>query len=580
MNFYIMLKKQDPATYGVTPEMIETAMNASFDALLDETFAERARGVSGEVVKGVITKIEGDYASVDVGMKSEGLVPLREFGSETDLSTGDEVEVFIEALDGRNDTVQLSREKARREEVLDGLEKSFNDTAHVKGVIFGRVKGGFTVDLQGVLAFLPSSQVDVRPIKDVTPLMNIDLDFVILKMDRLRGNLIVSRRAIMDESRSEARDEVLADMKEGKILEGVVKNITDYGAFIDLGGIDGLLHITDIAWHRINHPSEVLNLGEVIKVQVIRFNEETGRVSLGLKQMSDDPWMSVADKYTIGSKVKGIVTNITEYGAFIELDSGVEGLIHVSEMSWTRKNVHPGKILSTSQEVEVMVLEIDAGKRRISLGYKQCKENPWDDYASSHPVDEVVEGTIRSITDFGIFIGLSEDLDGLIHMSDISWDKAGEAALADYKKGDTITAKILSVDPEKERISLGIKQLTDDPYKDMGKNVSKDAKVTGKITAVNDAGITVELEDGLEGFIKRADLARDKAKQDVNNFHEGDDVTAMVIRVNKRDRKATLSIKALEVAEEKEAVANYGGGDAGAATLGDALGDALKNAKK
>ncbi len=573
-----MFKEQDPAAFGVTPEMIEKAMSESFETLLDETFEEK-RGLEGEVFKGIITAIDGDQAIVDIGMKSEGRIELREFGSADqigEVKIGDAVDVYVENMDNVRGRLILSREKARREEVLDVLEKAHLANEKVKGVIFGRVKGGFTVDLQGVLAFLPGSQVDVRPIKDVTPLMNVEQELMIIKMDRARGNLIVSRRAIMDESRAEEREDLLKDIHEGKVLDGVVKNITDYGAFIDLGGLDGLLHITDIAWHRISHPSEVISLGETIKVQVIRFNEETGRVSLGLKQLHDDPWKEVADKFPIGAKVKGTVTNITEYGAFVELDQGVEGLIHVSEMSWTRKNIHPGKIVSTSEEVEVMVLEIDSNKRRISLGYKQCKENPWEAYASQAQVGTVVEGPVRSITDFGIFIALNEEIDGLIHMSDISWDKDGAEALADYKKGDTIKAKILAVDPEKERISLGVKQLEKDPNE--GTGVKKGSKVTGTITEINDNGLLVDLGDDVTGQIRVTDLGREKADQDLNRFNAGDEVTALVVRATKREGSIGLSIKALEVQEEKEAVAQYSG-ESGAATLGDALGAALKKAK-
>lgn len=573
-----MFKEQDPAYFGITPDMIENAMSESFDALLDETFTEK-RGLEGEVFKGIVTAIDGDQAIIDIGMKSEGRIEMREFGSADEIAEvkiGDTIDVYVENLDNVKGRLILSREKARREEVLDVLEKAHLATEKVKGVIFGRVKGGFTVDLQGVLAFLPGSQVDVRPIKDMTPLMNIEQELIIIKMDRARGNLIVSRRAIMDESRAEEREDLLKDIHEGKVLDGVVKNITDYGAFIDLGGLDGLLHITDIAWHRISHPSEVIGLGETIKVQVIRFNEETGRVSLGLKQLHDDPWKEVSAKFPIGSRATGKVTNITEYGAFVELDQGVEGLIHVSEMSWTRKNIHPGKIVSTSEEVEVMILEIDASKRRISLGYKQCKENPWEAYASGAKVGTVVEGPVRSITDFGIFIALNEEIDGLIHMSDVSWEKDGADALADYKKGDTIKAKILAVDPEKERISLGVKQLEKDPNEG-AVGVKKGKVVTGTITEIND-GLLVDLGDELMGHIRVQDLGREKVDQDLNRFKTGDEVTALVVRPNKREGSIGLSIKALEVQEEKEAVAQYSG-ESGAATLGDALGEALKKAK-
>ena len=572
----MMKETKDLNSLGVTPEMIETAMDTSFEDALNETFAER-RTFEGNVVKGIITSVDSECATIDVGMKSEGRVPLREFGEAGNVEAGQEVDVYVDNLDNLRGEIQLSREKARREEALDVLEKAHADQEKVKGVIFGKVKGGFTVDVQGVLAFLPGSQVDVRPIKDISHLMHNEQEFMIIKMDRLRGNLIVSRRAIMDESRSEAREDLLKDMEEGKVLEGVVKNITDYGAFVDLGGIDGLLHITDIAWHRINHPSEVISLGEVVKVKVIRFNEETGRVSLGLKQLNDDPWKAVHDSFPIGAKVKGRVTNITEYGAFVELDQGVEGLIHVSEMSWTRKNLHPGKVLSTSEEVEVMVLEIDTDKRRISLGYKQCQGNPWSVYAESHPVGTEVEGAVRSVTDFGLFIGLTEEIDGLVHMSDISWDKAGEAALSDFKKGDMVKAKVLAVDPEKERISLGIKQMEKDPMADV--KVAKGDTLTVKISAVEEDGLAVEMEDGLDGYIKKTDLARDKAEQNTSSYNVGDEITAQVVRVSKRDRKVALSVKAIEIAEEKAALEAYKGSEESGSALGDALSEALASKK-
>ena len=576
-----MFKEQDPSQFGISPEMISNAMDASFEALLDENFSEKG-GMEGAVTKGIITSISDDFATVDVGMKSEGRIALREFGDVSDIKIGTEVDVYIENADDVHGTIRLSREKARREEAMSALETAHSANETVKGVIFGRVKGGFSVEVGGVLAFLPGSQVDARPIKDVTPLMNIELDFQIVKIDRKKSNVIVSRRAIMDEASRGDREELLKDMHEGKQVDGVVKNITDYGAFIDLGGIDGLLHITDIAWHRISHPSEVLNLGETIKVQVIRFNQETGRVSLGLKQLQNDPWQEVANNFPIGAKVKGQVTNITEYGAFVELGSGVEGLIHVSEMSWTRKNVHPGKILATSQEVEVMVLEIDGDKRRISLGYKQCQPNPWDAYASKNDVGSIVEGAVRSITDFGLFIGLNEEIDGLVHMSDISWDNAGEEALASFKKGDHVKAKILSVDADKERISLGIKQLEreENNTSSASTSVRKGGRVTGKITEITGDAVTVDLGEDIPGLIKRADLSLEKDKQDTALSNVGDDVTAQVARVSKKDGYIYLSIKALEIAEEKEAVAQYTSTNDGGATLGDALASALKSSEK
>jgi small subunit ribosomal protein S1 len=570
-----------PKDTGVSPEIIEKSINGDFEKMLDDTFADHG-SMEGSVVKGIILEIEKDFITVDIGMKAEGRISAHEFikpGEETPaVKVGDSVDVYVDNLDDMNGRARLSREKACREEVMTTLEKAHADSEPVKGIIFGRVKGGFTVDVSGVLAFLPGSQVDIRPIKDMSHLMNTLLDFMIIKIDRKRGNLIVSRRAVMDEHRSEARDELLETMEEGMEVEGVVKNITDYGAFIDLGGIDGLLHITDIAWHRINHPSEIISVGQVLKMKVIRFDEDTKRVSLGLKQLQDDPWTTVNESFPIGKKVKGTITNITEYGAFVELASGIEGLIHVSEMSWTRKNVHPGKIVSTSQEVEVVVLEIDPNKRRISLGLKQCQENPWQAYADAHPEGEVVEGAVRSITDFGIFIGLNEEIDGLIHMSDISWEKSGEEALRDYKKGDMIKAKVLSLDPEKERISLGIKQLESDPFAEAADKYKKGDTVKVTVTEISDNGLNVELAKDVAGYIKRTDLSIDKGECDTSKFKEGDTIEAQVVSVGKRDRRINLSVKAQQLSEEKEAVAEYATSSEGeGSALADALGAALKD---
>ena len=563
---------------GISPETIQRALSEDFEKLLDTSITS-SDSVGGTVVPGIIVGIEADVAIIDIGMKAEGRVALREFidpsKPETTITVGDKVDVYVESLDDSNGEAVLSHEKARREQSLDKLEKAFDDAERVKGVIFGRVKGGFMVDVQGALAFLPGSQVDVRPVRDMGPLMHADLEFQILKMDRKRGNIIVSRRAILDEHRAEARDELLKDMHEGKVVEGVVKNITDYGAFIDMGGVDGLLHITDIAWHRINHPSEVLSIGQTMKVQVIRYNEETKRVSLGLKQLQQDPWDGVEATFPLGSKVKGTITNITDYGAFVELSPGVEGLIHVSEMSWTRKNVHPGKIVSTSQEVDVMVLEIDREKRRISLGLKQCQANPWDTFSSQFPEGSEVEGTVRNVTDFGIFVGLTDDIDGLVHMSDISWDKSGEEALGDYKKGDVVKAKVLSIDPEKERVSLGIKQLAEDPSAAMRGAFKKGDSVEGKVTEVTAEQLTVELKDGVVGIVQARDLARDRADQDTSKYKVGDKVSAQVARVEGKKGIVHLSVKAMEIAEEKAAVKAYSGKAEGSASLGDLLGEAL-----
>ena len=471
----------------------------------------------------------------------------------------------------------LSREKARREEAWVQLEEAYNQEKVVEGVIFGRVKGGFTVDLSGAVAFLPGSQLDVRPLRDTNSMMNVPLDFQILKMDRKRGNIVVSRRALLEEERAEQRSELMKNMKEDQVLPGVVKNITDYGAFIDLGGVDGLLHLTDMAWSRLGHPSEIMKVGDTIDVQIIRINPETQRISLGIKQLLDDPWQEVEKKYPLKTKVKGVVTNITDYGAFIELDSGIEGLVHISEMSWTKKNIHPGKILSTSQEVEVMVLDISPEKRRISLGLKQCMENPWDSFSKNFKVGDTIEGTVKNITEFGLFIGLDENLDGMVHLSDLDWNRSGSEAIAEYKKGETVKAIILDVDSEKERISLGVKQLKGDPFSLFAKK--KGAVITGTVSQVNNGGIELVIGDtGLHGFIRKSDLSRDRNDQRPERFAVGEKVDAVVSNVDKSKRKISLSIKALEIKEEKQAVAQYGSSDSGA-SLGDILGAALKESK-
>jgi len=567
-------------------EEIEFSTGEDFASMLEESLADRSK-LEGTVVKGVIVEIDNDMALVDVGLKSEGRVPLKEFaapGEEEaeapELTVGDEVEVFVERMENRNGEAMLSRERARREEAWTQLEKAFADEARVNGVIFGRVKGGFTVDLSGAVAFLPGSQVDVRPVRDVTPLMGSPQPFQILKMDRRRGNIVVSRRAVLEESRAEARQELMANLQEGQVLEGVVKNITDYGAFVDLGGVDGLLHVTDMAWRRINHPSEVLNIGQTVNVQVIRFNPETQRISLGMKQLEADPWEGVEAKYPVGTKIPGRVTNITDYGAFVELEPGVEGLVHVSEMSWTKKNIHPGKIVSTSQEVEVMVLNVDPNKRRISLGLKQCLDNPWSGFAANHPVGSELTGEIKNITEFGLFVGMPGDIDGMVHLSDLSWEKPGEDAIRDFEKGQEVTVKVLDIDPDKERVSLGIKQLTDDPFASATAGVKKGAVVTCEVTRVQDNGIEVSvLPDGAQGFIRKADLSRDRSEQRPERFAAGDKVDARVTNIDPSSRRLTLSIKAREVQEDKEAVAQYGSSDSGA-SLGDILGAAISKAAK
>jgi len=557
-----------------------TEFKESFADLLAESFGT-ANSLEGSVIEGRVVTIENDFAVIDVGLKAEGRVALKEFappGQKAELKPGDIVEVYLERMENAMGEAVISREKARREEAWTILERAFEKGQRVEGVIFGRVKGGFTVDLSGAVAFLPGSQVDVRPVRDITPLMGVPQPFQILKMDRRRGNIVVSRRAVLEETRAEARSELVANLKEGQILEGVVKNITDYGAFVDLGGVDGLLHVTDIAWRRVNHPSEALTIGQTVKVQVIRVNPETQRISLGMKQLLADPWDGVSVKYPVGVKFLGRVTNITDYGAFVELEPGVEGLVHVSEMSWTKKNVHPGKIVSTSQEVEVMVLEVDANKRRISLGLKQCLENPWSAFAGQHPQGTEIEGEVKNITEFGLFIGLEGGVDGMVHLSDLDWNRPGEQAIQDFKKGDIVRAQVLDVDVEKERISLGIKQLGRDPLANAN-DVRKGSVVTGTVVEVNEGGVEVEVgDDGLRGFIRRADLARDRQDQRPERFSVGDKIDAKITNVDRATRKLQLSIKAREIEEEKEAVAQYGSSDSGA-SLGDILGAAMSRAR-
>ena len=552
------------------------AATENFADLLAESFGE-GTNVEGSVVRGFVIGIEGDAVVIDVGLKSEGRVPLKELaapGQQADVSIGDEIEVYVERMEDRNGQAVLSRDKARREEAWGVLEASFEKQERVTGIIFGKVKGGFTVDLSGATAFLPGSQVDIRPVRDLGPLMGTPQPFQILKIDRRRGNIVVSRRAVLEESRAEARTELVSNLQEGQVLQGVVKNITDYGAFVDLGGVDGLLHVTDIAWQRISHPSEALQIGETVEVQVIRFNAETQRISLGMKQLLSDPWENVEGKFPIGAKMEGRVTNITDYGAFVELEAGVEGLVHVSEMSWTKKNVHPGKIVSTSQQVEVMVLDVDLSKRRISLGLKQCTNNPWEDLSATYPVGTEIDGEIRNITEFGLFVGLNDDIDGLVHLSDISWENAGEEALEGFTKGDMVKAKVLDIDVNKERISLGIKQLTDDPFAGQADAYRKGEVVTCTVNAVTDNGIDVTIGENMTGFIRRTDLSRDRAEQRADRFAVGEKVDAVVTSVDKKTRKLSLSIKARESAEEKQAMAEFGSSDSGA-SLGDILGAAL-----
>ncbi|MEO6152137.1 MAG: 30S ribosomal protein S1 [Croceibacterium sp.] len=562
-----------------------------FAKLLDEQLGGADGGFEGRVVKGTVTAIENGMAVIDVGLKSEGRISLREFtrgeGGDDELKVGAEVEVFVDRVENSEGEAMLSRDRARREAAWDKLESEFGEGKRVEGRIFGRVKGGFTVDLDGAVAFLPGSQVDIRPVRDVTPLMEMPQPFQILKMDRRRGNIVVSRRAVLEETRAEQRSELIDKLAEGQVIDGVVKNITDYGAFVDLGGIDGLLHVTDMSYKRVNHPGEVINIGDTVKVQIIRINAETQRISLGMKQLESDPWDGVAAKYPIGARVSGVVTNITEYGAFVELEAGIEGLVHVSEMSWTKKNVHPGKIVSTSQEVEVMVLEVDSDKRRISLGLKQAQRNPWEEFAEAHPVGTEVEGEVKNATEFGLFIGLPGDVDGMVHMSDIAWGISGEEALALHRKGEEVKAIVLDVDVEKERISLGMKQLEKGaPAAGSagtsaggggggGGGLNRNDVVTVTVLEVRDGGLEVQAgDDGATGFIKRSDLGRDRDEQRPDRFQAGQKLDAMVIGFD-RSKKPNFSVKARQIAEEKQAVEQYGSSDSGA-SLGDILGEALK----
>ena len=568
-------------------DMTETQTDSNaggddFAALLEESLAN-TEAFEGTVVKGTILSIDHEHEQVlvDVGLKAEGRIPMKEFlgpDGDPEIKVGDIVDVFVDRIESREGEAVLSREKARREESWTVLEQAYKNNERVTGHIFGRVKGGFTVDLSGAVAFLPGSQVDIRPVRDVTPLMGTPQPFQILKMDRQRGNIVVSRRAVLEEARAEARTELIQNLEEGQIYDGVVKNITDYGAFIDLGGIDGLLHVTDMSWRRVNHPSEVVQIGATVKVKIIRFNSETQRISLGMKQLEPDPWDGAEPKYPVATTFKGRVTNITDYGAFVELEPGIEGLVHVSEMSWTKKNIHPGKIVSTSQEVEVMILEVDTQKRRISLGMKQIGENPWNGFADTSPAGTVIEGDVRNITEFGLFVGLPGDIEGMVHISDLDWQKAGDDAIKDYKKGDLVKVQVLEVDIEKERVGLGIKQLGEDPFASAAGDLKKGSIVTCTVTAVTDGGIEVEVADGLTGFIRKSDLSRDRSEQRRDRFAVGEKVDARITNIDKRDRRLSLSVKAREIAEEKEAMAQYGSSDSGA-SLGEILGPAINRAQ-
>ena len=553
----------------------------TFSDLFEKSF-EKINNLEGSVVEGRVISVEKEAIIVDIGLKSEGRILKREFGNEekTDsIKIGDLVEVYIERIEDINGNTILSREKARREEAWVELEKFHKEEKIVTGIILGRVKGGFTVDIDGATAFLPGSQVDIKPIKDFHSIMNIPQKFQILKMDKRRGNIVISRRAVLEENRAEARSEIVSNIEEGQTLDGIVKNITDYGAFVDLGGVDGLLHVTDISWKRINHPAEALKLGDNVKVKVIKFNNETKRISLGIKQLNEDPWKNIHERFPIGSKLSGIVTNITDYGSFVELEDGIEGLVHVSEMSWTKKNVHPNHLLSSSEKIEVMVLEIEEDKRRISLGIKQCFENPWEIFNKEFKVNQEIEGEIKNITDFGIFVGLKGDIDGLVHLSDISWDGNGDELIKDFKQGSTLKTKILDINVENEKISLGIKQLTEDKFTSELESVKLGDTVTCLINKISDNNIEVSIGDNIKGNIKKSDLSRDRKEQRTDRFGVGDKVDASVIKIDKKSRSVSVSIKAREIEEEKQAMAEFGSSDSGA-SLGDILGAALEKKNK
>ena len=565
------------------PRADDLSLNPSrddFAALLDASMGGAGDFAEGTVIKGLVVGIEKDFAIVDVGLKTEGRILIKEFGVDENgkptLKIGDSVEVFLERLENALGEAVLSREKAKREEAWTRLEVVFADGQPVMGSIVGRVKGGFTVDLGGASAFLPGSQVDIRPVRDVGPLMGKEQPFAILKMDRPRGNIVVSRRAILEEARAEQRTELVSQLLEGEVREGVVKNITDYGAFVDLGGIDGLLHVTDMSWKRVSHPSQVLAVGDTVKVQIIKINPDTQRISLGMKQLQSDPWDGVEAKYPVGAKYTGRITNITDYGAFVELEAGVEGLVHVSEMSWTKKNVHPGKIVSTSQEVDVIVLDVDSSKRRVSLGLKQAAANPWEAFLSTHPIGSTVEGEVKNATEFGLFVGLDGDIDGMVHLSDLDWNVPGEEAMAKFKKGDIVKAKVLDVDVEKERISLGVKQLAGDPM--TGDTFRKGQTVTVTVTEITTGGIEVKFGDDdapMTAFIRKSDLSRDRNEQRPERFAVGDRMDAQITNIDKAARRVSVSVKSLEMAEEKEAIEQFGSSDSGA-SLGDILGAALR----
>ena len=532
-------------------------MTESFAQLFEESLKE-IETRPGSIVRGVVVAIDKDIVLVDAGLKSESAIPAEQFKNaqgELEIQVGDEVDVALDAVeDGFGETL-LSREKAKRHEAWITLEKAYEDAETVTGVINGKVKGGFTVELNGIRAFLPGSLVDVRPVRDTLHLEGKELEFKVIKLDQKRNNVVVSRRAVIESENSAERDQLLENLQEGMEVKGIVKNLTDYGAFVDLGGVDGLLHITDMAWKRVKHPSEIVNVGDEITVKVLKFDRERTRVSLGLKQLGEDPWVAIAKRYPEGTKLTGRVTNLTDYGCFVEIEEGVEGLVHVSEMDWTNKNIHPSKVVNVGDVVEVMVLDIDEERRRISLGLKQCKNNPWQQFAETHNKGDRVEGKIKSITDFGIFIGLDGGIDGLVHLSDISWNVAGEEAVREYKKGDEIAAVVLQVDAERERISLGVKQLAEDPFNNWVALNKKGAIVNGKVTAVDAKGATVELADGVEGYLRASEASRDRVEDATLVLSVGDEVEAKFTGVDRKNRAISLSVRAKDEADEKDAIA-------------------------
>ena len=554
-------------------------MTENFAQLFEESLQELETR-PGSIVKGTVVSIDKDIVLVDAGLKSESAIPAEQFKNaegELEIAIGDEVDVALDAVeDGFGETI-LSREKAKRHEAWVELEKAYDDKATIKGVINGKVKGGFTVEVNSVRAFLPGSLVDVRPVRDTTHLEGKELEFKVIKLDAKRNNVVVSRRAVIEAESSAERETLLANLEEGHEVKGIVKNLTDYGAFVDLGGVDGLLHITDMAWKRVKHPSEIVNVGDEINVKVLKFDKEKQRVSLGMKQMGNDPWQEIAQRYPEGTKITGQVTNLTDYGCFVEIEDGVEGLVHVSEMDWTNKNIHPSKVVNLGDSVEVMVLEIDEERRRISLGLKQCIDNPWETFAKSHEKGDKVSGKIKSITDFGIFIGLDGGIDGLVHLSDISWNKSGEDAVRDYKKGDEISAVVLQVDPERERISLGVKQIEEDPFNKYLTDTKKGAIVTGTVTAVDAKGVTVNLAEEVDGYIRVADLSRDRIEDASEVANVGDSIEAKYTGVDRKNRIVNLSVKAKDQADEKEAIDKVNQQDDGG--FANAMAEAFKAAK-